>query len=167
MFHAGGPFKILEKINNNAHKLDLPPEFGVSPTFDISNLRPYLGEDDEVPSRTTSNQEGKDDENITTVDTTTPIEVQGPITRSQTQQLHHQVNLFLCSSTNGLKNRWLPNDLIVIRNQGVDHGGHVRHQEGVGDPRKHAQQCGGPSQFREQESNFESNSESRTTLPSN
>jgi hypothetical protein len=43
--------------------------------------------------------------------------------------------LFLCSSANDLENRWLPNDLIVIRNQGVDHGGHVGHQEGAGDPR--------------------------------
>jgi hypothetical protein len=49
----------------------------------------------------------------------------------------------------------------------VDHGGHVGHQEGVGGLRKYAQQGGGPSQFRVQESDFESNSESRTTLPSN
>jgi hypothetical protein len=58
MFHVDGPFKILEKINDNAYKLELPPEFGVSPTFNISDLRPYLGEEDEVPSRMTSNQEG-------------------------------------------------------------------------------------------------------------
>jgi hypothetical protein len=38
MFHVGGPFKILEKINDNAYKLELPPEFGVSPTFNISDL---------------------------------------------------------------------------------------------------------------------------------
>jgi hypothetical protein len=38
MSHANGPFKILEKINDNAYKLELPPEFGVSPTFNISNL---------------------------------------------------------------------------------------------------------------------------------
>jgi hypothetical protein len=87
--------------------------------------------------------------------------------RSQAQHLRCQVNSFLCSSANDLENRWLHNDLIVIRNQGVDHGGHMSHQEGVGDPRKHAQQGRGPSQFRVQESNFESNSESRTTLPSN
>jgi hypothetical protein len=54
MSHADGPFKILEKINNNAYKLELPPEFGVSRTFNILDLRPYLGEEDEVPSRTTS-----------------------------------------------------------------------------------------------------------------
>jgi hypothetical protein len=29
----------------------------------------------------------------------------------------------------------------------VDHGGHVGHQEGAGDPSKHAQQGGGLSQF--------------------
>jgi hypothetical protein len=68
--------------------------------------------------------------------------------RSRAQQLHRQVNSFLCSSANDLVNRLLSNDLIVIRNQGVDHGGHVGHQEGAGEPRKHTQQGGGPSQFR-------------------
>jgi hypothetical protein len=98
----------------------------------------------------TSNEEGENDEDITTSDTTTSIEMQRPITKSRAQQLHRQVNSFLCSSANDFENRWLPNDLIVIRNQGVDHGGHVGYQEGVGDPRKHTQQGGGPSQFRVQ-----------------
>jgi hypothetical protein len=90
MFHADGPFKILEKINNNAYKLELPPEFGVSSTFNISDLRPYLREEDEVSSTTTTNQEGKDDEDFTRSETTTPsIEMHGPITRSRAQQLRH------------------------------------------------------------------------------
>jgi hypothetical protein len=93
--------------------------------------------------------------------------LQGPIMRSRAQQLHHQVNSFLCSSANDLENRLLPNDLIVIRNQGVDHREHAGHQEGAGEPRKHAQYGGSPSQFGIQESDFESNSESRITLPSN
>jgi hypothetical protein len=38
MFRVDGPFKILEKINDNAYKLELPLEFGVSPTINISNL---------------------------------------------------------------------------------------------------------------------------------
>jgi hypothetical protein len=50
MSRVDGPFKFLEKINKNAHKLEFPSEFGVSPTFNISDLRPYLGEEDEVPS---------------------------------------------------------------------------------------------------------------------
>jgi hypothetical protein len=95
---ADGPFKILEKINDNAYKPELPPEFGLSPTFNISDLRPYLGEEDEVSSRTTPIQEGEDDEDITTSNTTIPsIELQGPIMRSRAQQLRHQVNSFLCS----------------------------------------------------------------------
>ena len=36
MPHADGPFKVLEMINDNAYKLDLPADFGVSPTFKIA-----------------------------------------------------------------------------------------------------------------------------------
>ncbi|WVZ70741.1 hypothetical protein U9M48_019384 [Paspalum notatum var. saurae] len=45
---ADGPFKIIEKINDNAYKLELPPELGVSPTFNIADLKPYLREEDEL-----------------------------------------------------------------------------------------------------------------------
>jgi translation initiation factor IF-1 len=58
MSRADGPFKILEKINDNAYKLELPPEFGVSRIFNILDLRPYLEEEDEVSLRMTSIQEG-------------------------------------------------------------------------------------------------------------
>jgi hypothetical protein len=58
MSRAAGPFKILAKINDNAYKLELSPEFGVSRSFNISDLHPYLGEEDEMPSRTTSMQRG-------------------------------------------------------------------------------------------------------------
>jgi hypothetical protein len=83
MSHAAGPFKILAKINDNAYKLELPPEFWVSPSFNISDLRPYLGEEDEMPSRTTSMQEGEDDEDINTLAIIIPsVEILGRITRS-------------------------------------------------------------------------------------
>jgi hypothetical protein len=126
MSRANGPFKILEKINDNAYKLELPPEYGVSPTFNISDLQPYLGEEDEVLPRTISIQEGVDVKDITTSDTTIPsIELRGPIMRPRAQQLRHRLNSFLCSSTDDLENRLLPNDLIVIRNQGVDQREHT------------------------------------------
>src|SRR5438105_1891808 len=96
MPRAADPFKVLEKINDNAYKLELPPDFGVSPTFNISDLRLYLGEEDEIPSRTTPMQEGEDDEDISTTDITIPpILIQGPITRSRAHQLKQQVNSFL------------------------------------------------------------------------
>jgi hypothetical protein len=124
MSRATGPFKILAKINDNAYKLELPPEFGVSPSFIISDLRPYLGEEDEMPSRITSMQEGEDDEGINNSATIIPsVEIVGPITRSRAQQLNHQVNSFLFSSTYNIENRLLPNDLIILSNQGEDHGG--------------------------------------------
>jgi hypothetical protein len=40
---ADGPFRVLEKINESASKLDLPADFGVSLTFNITDLKPYLG----------------------------------------------------------------------------------------------------------------------------
>jgi hypothetical protein len=90
MSRAAGPFKILAKINNNAYKFELSPEFGVNLSFNISDLRPYLGEDDEMPSRTTSMQEGEDDEDINNLATIIPfIEILDPITRSRALQLNY------------------------------------------------------------------------------
>jgi hypothetical protein len=40
MPRADGPLKIIEKINDNAYKLELPPNFEVSPTFNILDLMP-------------------------------------------------------------------------------------------------------------------------------
>ena len=103
MPRADGAFKILEKINDNTYKLELSPEFGVSPTFNISDLKPYMRDQDELASRTASLQEGEDDEDITSKDTTTTTSstpssprasmdnVQGPITRARARQLNHQV----------------------------------------------------------------------------
>jgi hypothetical protein len=136
---AASPFKILAKINDNAYKLELSPEFGVSPRFNISDLRPYLGEEEEMLSRTTSIQEGEDDEDINTSATNIPsVEILDPITRSRAQQLNHQINSFLCSSAYNIESRLLTNDLIVLRNQGEDHGGQTEHQEGAGESRRHA-----------------------------
>jgi hypothetical protein len=73
--------EILPKINDNAYKLELPPEFGVSPSFNISDLRPYVGEEEEMPSRMTSMQDREDDEDINTSARIIPsVEIVGPIT---------------------------------------------------------------------------------------
>jgi hypothetical protein len=119
-----------------------------------------------MSSRMTSMQEGEDDEEINTSATIIPsVEIVGPITRSRAQQLNHQVNSFLCSSTYNIESRLLPNDLIVLRNQGEDQGGQIEHQEGAREPRRCAREGGKPIQFAIAE--FESNLESRTTSYSN
>ena len=45
MSRADGPFKVLQRVNENAYKLDLPTDFGVSPTFNVAYLVPYLGDE--------------------------------------------------------------------------------------------------------------------------
>ncbi|WVZ81233.1 hypothetical protein U9M48_028632 [Paspalum notatum var. saurae] len=123
MPRAAGPFKVLKKINDNAYKFELPADFGVSPTFNIADLKPYLGEEDELASRTTSLQEGEDDEDIT------PMVMQGPITRGRAKQLNQQVSSFLGACNSTYKDVMLPNDIIdyiVHRNLEEDY-------EGLGD----------------------------------
>ena len=121
---ADGPFKVLERINDNAYRLDMPAAFGVSPTFNIADLKPYLGEEDEIESRTTQMQEGEDDEDINSSDTATPTtptqhisaEVAGPITRARARQLNQQVSALLSCSHSYLNNGDTCT-LVLLRNQ--------------------------------------------------
>ena len=36
-----GPFQVLERINDNAYKIDLPDEYNVSATVNVSNFSPF------------------------------------------------------------------------------------------------------------------------------
>jgi len=38
-----GPFQIIKKINNNAYQFDLSAKYGVHPTFNITDLDPFVG----------------------------------------------------------------------------------------------------------------------------
>jgi hypothetical protein len=101
MPRVDGPFKVLQKINENAYKLDLSTDFGVSPTFNIADLNPYLGEEDELESRMTQMQEGEDDVDINTSNTSTPThnQISGPITQAHARQLNNQVSLLASYSS--------------------------------------------------------------------
>jgi hypothetical protein len=92
MPRAAGPFKVLTKINDNAYILELPPEFGVSTSFNVVDLKPYLGEDEELPSRTTSVQEREDYEDTTS--TSTPV-APSPIQHWQHHLRHHLLGQLL------------------------------------------------------------------------
>ena len=40
---GAGPFKVIKKVGPNAYVLELPPEYGISSTFNISDLKEYKG----------------------------------------------------------------------------------------------------------------------------
>jgi hypothetical protein len=145
MPRVDGPFKVLEKINDNAYKLELPADFGtVSPTFKIAYLKPYFGEEDEIVSMTTSIQEGKHDEDIPSIDTPavpTVIQIQQPITRAHAKQLNYQVLSFLGALSYIHENMMLPkSDLFVtLRNDGPSMDERDKHWSMImhGDGSKH------------------------------
>jgi hypothetical protein len=150
MPRTAGPFKVLEKINDNAYKLELPPEFRVSLTFNISDLKPYLGEKDELESRTTPIQEGDDDEDISPLYT-----MQGPITRARARQLDLQVRSNLVNYFSELTLGSM--HVLLIRNNGEDQQGFG---EGQGVKEK---ELGRPHQGGVQvQLDFESTSDTRT-----
>ena len=58
MPRVDGPFQIIEMINDNAYKVDLPGEYGVSATFNVVDLSLFDVGDD---SRSNSFEERGDD----------------------------------------------------------------------------------------------------------
>jgi hypothetical protein len=76
------------------------------------------------------------------------------------RHISNTVISFLCSSINYLENQLLPNDLIILRNHGDD-------EEDEWDIKRALERQEDPIQFRIPEFDFESNSESRTTLALN
>jgi len=61
MPRADGPFRIIEKVNENAYKVDLPGDYNVSATFNVKDLTPYLDDDDDSDLRTNHFQPEADD----------------------------------------------------------------------------------------------------------
>jgi hypothetical protein len=102
----------------------LHADFGVSPTFNIAYLKSYLGEEDELESRTTQIQEGEDHVDINTNDTSTPThnQISGLITRARACQLNNQVSSFLASYSSYLDNGNLCS-VLLLRNDGQEQNG--------------------------------------------
>ena len=61
MPRADGPFEVLERINDNAYKVDLPGDYGVSATFNVADLSPYLADDYLEDLRANSLQQREND----------------------------------------------------------------------------------------------------------
>jgi len=61
MPRADGPFEFLERLNDNAYKVNLPRGCGVSTTFKVVDLSPYPEDDHLANLRENSSQQGEDD----------------------------------------------------------------------------------------------------------
>ncbi|KAH0716655.1 hypothetical protein KY290_012917 [Solanum tuberosum] len=91
---GSGPYKVLGRIGGNAYKLDLPGEFQVSATFNVSDLSHF---DADLNSRTNSLQEKGND---SIQGSSTPLKDKDealetprrPITRSQTKEFNDKLN---------------------------------------------------------------------------
>ena len=65
MPRADGPFRVLQRIGENAYKIELPSDFGVSATFNVSDLSPYYeDQEDQVDLGTSLHQLGEIDTGV-------------------------------------------------------------------------------------------------------
>jgi len=88
-----GPFQILERINNNAYKVDLPGEYGVSATFNVSDLTLFDVGDDSRSNPFKERGDDADQPNTKLNHANDPLEVRiGPITRVRAKKLKEALN---------------------------------------------------------------------------
>jgi hypothetical protein len=87
-----GPFRIIEKVNNNAYKVDLPGDYNVSASFNVKDLTPYLDDIDDTDLWTNHPQPGADDVHHRDYNPSRKAEhnlqedPDGPITRAKAKQ---------------------------------------------------------------------------------
>jgi len=84
-----GPFQVLERINDNAYKLDLPSEYNVSTTFNVTDLSPFDVGDDlrENPFQ----DEGNDGDQGTALKDLVQVPI-GPVTRARAKKFKDVLN---------------------------------------------------------------------------
>ena len=88
-----GPFHMLERINDNAYKVDLPGEYGVSATFNVSDLTLFdIG--DYLRSKPFKERgDDEDQPNTKRNHVSDPLKVPiGPITRNRAKKIKEALN---------------------------------------------------------------------------
>lgn len=93
-----GPFQVLSRINDNAYKIELPGEYGVSTTFNVADLSPFDVGDDGLNSRSNSFQEGGNDEDVIQDINDTMQSLGGPMTRARARRVNDALVHFMIKS---------------------------------------------------------------------
>ena len=83
-------YQVLESINNNAYKIDLPREFQAHLTFNVFDFSRLDIGDDFPDSRTNPFEKGEDDKDHGVLNF-----LIGPITRSKAKNVQQAFNLHL------------------------------------------------------------------------
>jgi hypothetical protein len=88
-----GPFQILERINDNAYKVDLSGEYGVSATFNVSDLTLFDVGDDSGSNPFKERGDNADQPNTKRNHANDPLEVPiGSITRARAKKIKEALN---------------------------------------------------------------------------
>jgi hypothetical protein len=101
-----GPFQVLERINDNAYKLDLPSEYNVSATFNVTDLSPFDVGDDLRANP--FQEEGNDGDQGTALKDLVQVPI-GPVTRARAKKFKDVLN-GLIQEFWAHANSWRPNE---------------------------------------------------------
>jgi len=87
MPRADGPFEIIERLNDNAYKVDLPGEYEVYETLNVADLGPYLDDSYLEDLRVNSSSQGENDGGPSLLASTRPIRSNGKLMELISQAL--------------------------------------------------------------------------------
>ena len=100
-----GPFKVISRINDNAYTVDLEGKYGVSNSFNVSDLSSFISDAAEpINSRTNSFEEGghekeldarREENEIKGTNSDLFSQLHGPITRSMSEKLQISIDSLL------------------------------------------------------------------------
>lgn len=100
---GNGPFQVVERVNDNAYKLDLLGEYGFSAAFNVFDLSPF-DVDNVSDLRTNPSQEEGNDNDMLAVQDLDQVphdhQVQvpfGPITRAHAKKVKDSLQVLVCT----------------------------------------------------------------------
>jgi len=113
MPRADGPFEILEKINDNAYKVELPGDYGVLATFNVTDLSPYEADDYLSDLRIKSSQQGENDGGPSTSSNNVQVVQKNQETKCKVTAISHLMEKTQGDAP-GFSSRFLPGFCYLI-----------------------------------------------------